>query len=89
VEGSFEDGNEPSGSIKYWEIVELLVYWRLLKEYSTPWSWLFVCVGGCFAKYRSPTQGVLPNVYKDSVTRTTEVLEPHWSVVSHKKMVKG
>jgi hypothetical protein len=38
VEGSFENGNEPSGSIKCWEIVEWLRNWRLLKKGSAPWS---------------------------------------------------
>jgi hypothetical protein len=29
VEGSCEQGDEPSGSIKCWEILELLRDWRL------------------------------------------------------------
>jgi hypothetical protein len=39
VEGSCEHGNEPSGSIKYWEILH---NWRLLKKGSSPWDWLDV-----------------------------------------------
>jgi hypothetical protein len=34
MEGSYEDGNEPSGSIKRWEILEWLNDWRLLKKGS-------------------------------------------------------
>jgi hypothetical protein len=36
--GSYEHGNEPSGSIKLWEIVECLNDWRLLKKDSVLWS---------------------------------------------------
>jgi hypothetical protein len=32
VEGPCEHGNEPSGSIKCWEILEWLSNWRLLKH---------------------------------------------------------
>jgi hypothetical protein len=32
-----EHGNEPSGSIKCWEILERLQNWRLLKKDSAPW----------------------------------------------------
>jgi hypothetical protein len=38
MEGLCEHGNEPSGSIKCWEIVEWLSNWWLLKEGSAPWS---------------------------------------------------
>jgi hypothetical protein len=34
VEGSCEQGNELSGSIKMWEDVEKLHNWRLLKKCS-------------------------------------------------------
>jgi hypothetical protein len=34
VEGSCEHGNEPSGSIKCWEVLESLDNWRLLKKAS-------------------------------------------------------
>jgi hypothetical protein len=37
-EGSCEHGNEPSGSIKLWEILEQLSDWWLLKKDPTPWS---------------------------------------------------
>jgi hypothetical protein len=33
---SCEHGNEPSGSIKYWEVLKWLHNWRLLKKSSTP-----------------------------------------------------
>jgi hypothetical protein len=33
-----EHDNEPSGSIKCWEILEWLSDWLLLKEDSAPWS---------------------------------------------------
>jgi hypothetical protein len=36
VEGSCEHGNEPSGSIKYWEVLEWLHSWRLLNKGSAP-----------------------------------------------------
>jgi hypothetical protein len=36
VEDSYEHGNEPSGSIKCWEIFEWLRDWRLRKKDSAP-----------------------------------------------------
>jgi hypothetical protein len=36
VEGSCEHGNEPSGSIKRWEVLEWLHNWQLLKKCSAP-----------------------------------------------------
>jgi hypothetical protein len=36
VEGSCERGNEPSGSIKRWEVLEWLHNWQLLKKGSSP-----------------------------------------------------
>jgi hypothetical protein len=36
VEDSCEHGNEPSGSIKYWELLEYLHNWQLLKKGSAP-----------------------------------------------------
>jgi hypothetical protein len=36
VEGSCEHGNEFSGSVKYWEVLEGLHKWRLLKKGSAP-----------------------------------------------------
>jgi hypothetical protein len=36
VDGSCEHSNEPSGSIKCWEILEQLHNWQLLKEGSAP-----------------------------------------------------
>jgi hypothetical protein len=36
VEGSCEGGNEPSGSIKRWEVLEWLHNWQLLKKRSAP-----------------------------------------------------
>jgi hypothetical protein len=36
VEGSCEHGNEPSGSLKCWEIREWLSEWRLLNKHSAP-----------------------------------------------------
>jgi hypothetical protein len=38
VEGSYEHGNEPAGSIKCWEILEKLQNWQLLNNSSGPWS---------------------------------------------------
>jgi hypothetical protein len=40
VEGSCERSNEPSGSIKCWEVLEQLHNLRLLKKGSAPWSQL-------------------------------------------------
>jgi hypothetical protein len=34
VEGSSEHSNEPSLSIKFWEVLEYLHNWRLLKKGS-------------------------------------------------------
>jgi hypothetical protein len=34
MEGSCEHGDEPSGSIKCWEVLEWLHNWRLLKKGS-------------------------------------------------------
>jgi hypothetical protein len=36
VEGSCEHGNEPTGSIKGWEVLAWLHNWRLLKKGSAP-----------------------------------------------------
>jgi hypothetical protein len=36
VEGSCEDGNKLSGSIKHWEVLEWLHNWQLLKMRSAP-----------------------------------------------------
>jgi hypothetical protein len=36
VEGSCEYGNEPSGSIKFWDILKYLQIWLLLKKGSAP-----------------------------------------------------
>jgi hypothetical protein len=41
VEGSSEHGNELSGSIKRWEIAEELSDWRLLKNKSDHWGYLY------------------------------------------------
>jgi hypothetical protein len=38
VEGSCEYGNELSGSIKCWEILEWVSDWWVLKKDSPPWS---------------------------------------------------
>jgi hypothetical protein len=38
VGGCCEHGNEPSGSIKCWTILEWLRTWQLLKKGSAPWS---------------------------------------------------
>jgi hypothetical protein len=38
MEGSCEHGNEPSGFIKYWEILEQFSDWWLLKKASAPWK---------------------------------------------------
>jgi hypothetical protein len=35
-EGSCEHGNEPSGFIKCWEVLEWLHNWQLLKKGSAP-----------------------------------------------------
>jgi hypothetical protein len=37
VESSCEHGNEPSGSLKCWEVLEWLHNWRLLKKASAPY----------------------------------------------------
>jgi hypothetical protein len=36
VEGSYEHGNEPSGSIKRREVLEWLHNWQLLKKATAP-----------------------------------------------------
>jgi hypothetical protein len=36
VEGSCEHGDEPSGSLKCWEVHEYLQNWQLLKKGSAP-----------------------------------------------------
>jgi hypothetical protein len=38
VEGSCEYSNEPSDSIKRWQIPEYLQNWLLVKKGSAPWS---------------------------------------------------
>jgi hypothetical protein len=42
VEDYFEDGDEHSGSIKCWEILEWLRNWQLLKKGPAPWGQLTV-----------------------------------------------
>jgi hypothetical protein len=42
VECSCEHGNEPSCSIRCWEILEQLSDWRLFKKNSAPWSYLLL-----------------------------------------------
>jgi hypothetical protein len=37
VEGSCEHGDEPSGSLKFWEVLEWLHNWQLLKKGSAPY----------------------------------------------------
>jgi hypothetical protein len=37
-EGSREHSNEPSGSVKCWEILEWLHNWQLLKKGSAPYE---------------------------------------------------
>jgi hypothetical protein len=44
VEGSCQHGNELSGSVKCWEVLEQLSDWWLLKKGSAPWSELVVVV---------------------------------------------
>jgi hypothetical protein len=41
VEGSCEDGNELSGSIKFWEILQWLYNWQLLKK-GVHFRWLIM-----------------------------------------------
>jgi hypothetical protein len=41
-EGSCEHSNEPSGSIKYWEVLEQQSDWRLPKKGSAPFSQLVI-----------------------------------------------
>jgi hypothetical protein len=36
VEGSCEHGDEPSGSLKCWEVPESLHNWQLLRKSSAP-----------------------------------------------------
>jgi hypothetical protein len=36
VKGSCDHGDEPSGSIKCWDVLEWLDNWRLLKKGSAP-----------------------------------------------------
>jgi hypothetical protein len=36
VEGSCENGDEPSGSLKCWAVPERLENWQLLREGSVP-----------------------------------------------------
>jgi hypothetical protein len=38
VDGACEHGNKPSVSIKFWEILEYLHNWLLLKKGSGPWD---------------------------------------------------
>jgi hypothetical protein len=38
VKGSCEHDNEPTGSIKCWEILEWLSDWWLPKKDSAPWT---------------------------------------------------
>jgi hypothetical protein len=40
VEGSSENGNAPSSSMKFWEVPEKLHEWRPLQQSSTSWRYL-------------------------------------------------
>jgi hypothetical protein len=40
VAGCCKHGNEPSGTIKCWEILYQLSNWWVLKNDSASWSWL-------------------------------------------------
>jgi hypothetical protein len=54
VEGSCEHGNEPSGSIKCWEILECHSSgWRLLKQDSATWSFGCSSFSISASRYRS------------------------------------
>jgi hypothetical protein len=61
VEGSCEHGNETSGSIIYWEILEWLRNWQLLKKYSATWSLqsIFRICRYCRAYVATPIRRVL------------------------------
>jgi hypothetical protein len=59
VEGSCEHGNEPSGSIKCWEVLEWLHNWQLLKKGSALW------VSNVVLAYRAPL-----TKYMENSTRT-------------------
>jgi hypothetical protein len=37
-EGSCGHDNESSGSVKYWEILQLLSDWQLFRKVSSPWN---------------------------------------------------
>jgi hypothetical protein len=41
MEGFFEHDNEPSGSIKYWEVLEYMYKWQPLKMDSASYSETF------------------------------------------------
>jgi hypothetical protein len=40
LEGSYENGNEPSGFVKDGVFRDQLSDCQLLKKHSSPWSWL-------------------------------------------------
>jgi hypothetical protein len=62
MEGSCEHGNELSGSIKFWEILELLHNWRLLKKGSAPWvrKWVSEWVSGVVYRINCTWNTVYP-----------------------------
>jgi hypothetical protein len=41
VAGSWENNNEPSDSIKYWNILKKLIGWCHLKKGSASQTWLY------------------------------------------------
>jgi hypothetical protein len=55
VEGSCEHGDELSCSIKYWEVLEWLHNWQLLKEGSAPYVSKEVLYGEVNPQLGSPT----------------------------------
>jgi hypothetical protein len=57
VEGFCQHGNEPSGSIKCWKVLEWLHNWRLLTKGSAPW------VSELMLKVRNPNS-ILYNAVK-------------------------
>jgi hypothetical protein len=73
VKGCCERDNEPSGSIQYWEVLEWLHNWQLLKKGSAPWvSWHWRLLS--FRTWRHVVWQIVANVSEE---RATDIFSSH------------
>jgi hypothetical protein len=81
VEGSCEHGNELSGSIKCWEILEQVRKWRLLKTGSAPCRHLAVCMCSHLIVARQQLGKYVPAAMNTHATTIEELLDAFFYAV--------